>query len=347
MIERTQLKFPSAFGLALEGVLEDLGIAAILPVILNKAGITDKQFRDPNFFYDGDQVLFFLRQFNRLPAGFIPAKIAIENWTWSSTGFLALAGMSSKSVKDAINLGLRFSHMYLPAIDFSVGSDATETSLKVELGCDFEEMNATAIELIVCAIKHMADENLETPPPCKIHFKHGNGCNLSDAEAKAVYSDFMNCEVIFNSYFSGISGPRDFLDTRLKNANDATQAMALEMLEKLDLKNQHASTFGDKVIKILHQTAEQDTYLSLGELAEQLHVTPRTLIRRLAKEGLQFKTLINNVRINKAKDLLGRTDMPVKLVAHKTGYKDSNAFIRAFKNQVGKTPAAWRASSGL
>lgn len=347
MIERSQLKFPSAFGLALEGVLEELGIASVLPFILDKAGISDKQFRDPNFSYDGDQVLYLLRQFEKLPAGFIPVKIAIENWTWSSTGFLALAGMSSRSLKDAVEIGMRFSHMYLPAIEFNITTESEETRLAVELGVDFEEMSPTATELIICAIKHIADENLEEPPPFKIHFKHSNTCNLSDAEAKATYSEFMGCEVIFNSYFSGISGPEDFALTRLRNANDATRAMALEMLEKLDLKNDHASTFGDRVIKILHQTAEEDVYLSLGELAEQLHVTPRTLIRRLAKEGLQFKTLINKVRINKAKNLLCSTDMPVKLVAHKTGYKDSNAFIRAFKNQVGKTPAAWRTSSAM
>ncbi len=77
---------------------------------------------------------------------------------------------------------------------------------------------------------------------------------------------------------------------------------------------------------------------SLEEIAAQLHVSSRTVHRRLATEGVRFRDLANRARIEKARRLLGRGGS-VTATAHRLGYGDSANFTRAFRRHTGMTPS--------
>ena len=51
---------------------------------------------------------------------------------------------------------------------------------------------------------------------------------------------------------------------------------------------------------------------------------------------------LNNLRIEKAKELLRSTDLQVMEIADQVGYFDSKYFSRQFKLAVGLTPAQYR-----
>ncbi|HCL04174.1 MAG TPA: AraC family transcriptional regulator, partial [Lachnoclostridium phytofermentans] len=46
-----------------------------------------------------------------------------------------------------------------------------------------------------------------------------------------------------------------------------------------------------------------------------------------------------------AKDLLSKTNMPIKEVANECGYKNEVHFMRQFKSIVGVTPSEYRKNS--
>lgn len=81
---------------------------------------------------------------------------------------------------------------------------------------------------------------------------------------------------------------------------------------------------------------------SLARTARALHVTARTLQRRLADEGIAFGKLLEDVRRAQAERLLARTDAPLADVAEGVGYADTAAFVRAFKKWSGTTPGRFR-----
>ncbi|RYF14294.1 MAG: AraC family transcriptional regulator, partial [Comamonadaceae bacterium] len=81
---------------------------------------------------------------------------------------------------------------------------------------------------------------------------------------------------------------------------------------------------------------------SAEALAELLHVSARTLHRQLKDEGASLQQLKDEVRLERAKDLLWRTDKPVKQVAAAVGFRNEKSFARAFRQWVGTTPAAFR-----
>lgn len=77
--------------------------------------------------------------------------------------------------------------------------------------------------------------------------------------------------------------------------------------------------------------------VSLASTAKKLHVTPRTLQRRLAEDGVSFAELLNEARRSQAERLL-RLGTAVNEVARQVGYADAAAFVRAFKSWTGNTP---------
>ena len=84
---------------------------------------------------------------------------------------------------------------------------------------------------------------------------------------------------------------------------------------------------------------------SAEALAALLHVSARTLHRQLKEEGASLQQLKDEVRLERAKDLLWRTDKPMKQVAAAVGFRNEKSFARAFRQWVGTTPAAFRQGS--
>ncbi|MEP5837505.1 MAG: AraC family transcriptional regulator ligand-binding domain-containing protein [Marinobacter sp.] len=84
----------------------------------------------------------------------------------------------------------------------------------------------------------------------------------------------------------------------------------------------------------------------LGEIAAQLHTTPRTLIRRLKRHGYAYKMLLDQARVEAAEDLLQQASLTVADVGERLGYRDPANFGRAFRKWKGVTPAAWRRGQG-
>lgn len=77
-------------------------------------------------------------------------------------------------------------------------------------------------------------------------------------------------------------------------------------------------------------------------LASLLHVSVRTLHRQLREAGASLQSLKDDVRRERAQDLLWRSSMPVKQVAEAIGYRNEKSFIRAFRQWTGQSPAEFR-----
>ncbi len=81
---------------------------------------------------------------------------------------------------------------------------------------------------------------------------------------------------------------------------------------------------------------------SAQTLADHLHVSPRTLHRQLKEEGASLQALKDEARQQRARDLLQRTDRPVKAVAQAAGFASEKSFTRAFREWTGLAPTEYR-----
>ena len=79
-----------------------------------------------------------------------------------------------------------------------------------------------------------------------------------------------------------------------------------------------------------------------ADLAEALHVSERTLHRQLKDEGASLQAIKDDVRRQRAQDLLQRSRKPIKHIAAEVGFGSEKSFIRAFKGWTGQTPDGYR-----
>ena len=80
-------------------------------------------------------------------------------------------------------------------------------------------------------------------------------------------------------------------------------------------------------------------------LAATLNLSPRSLHRQLQQEGVSLQQLKDDVRSDKAKDLLLRTAKPIKQIAAAAGFRNEKSFSRAFQGWTGVSPGVFRASA--
>lgn len=90
--------------------------------------------------------------------------------------------------------------------------------------------------------------------------------------------------------------------------------------------------------------AQPEQAHSANALSALLHVSARTLHRQLKEEGASLQQLKDEVRLERARDLLYRTAKPVKQVAAAVGFRNEKSFARAFRQWAGVSPGAFRAA---
>ncbi len=85
--------------------------------------------------------------------------------------------------------------------------------------------------------------------------------------------------------------------------------------------------------------------ISLEEVADYVNLNPQYLSRLVKKElGIGFTHYVTNLKIEKAKELLSDTDLPILNISLELSYNEPNYFCKVFKKIVGMTPMEYRAS---
>lgn len=83
-------------------------------------------------------------------------------------------------------------------------------------------------------------------------------------------------------------------------------------------------------------------YPSAREAAAQLSMSERTLNRRLAKQGLGFGDMLDQVRQQRASYLLDRSNLSIEQIGEMLGFAETASFSRAFKRWLGMSPMNYR-----
>jgi len=80
----------------------------------------------------------------------------------------------------------------------------------------------------------------------------------------------------------------------------------------------------------------------IQDLATELHLSTRTLQRRLAEQGITFHPVLDDARRELARHYLLHSSRELNETAYLLGYEDANSFFRAFHQWEGTTPGQWR-----
>ena len=142
--------------------------------------------------------------------------------------------------------------------------------------------------------------------------------------------------------------PRNYLVYRLRDMhlpvighNPQLNLMFRELLEKEIAKTHQRETFTNEVRRVILQNFSS-TVPQLTDVVDYLHVTPRTLQRKLQEEGTSFQSIAESVKSELAIGLLQKRSLTVNEVAYRLGYAEPSVFRRAFKKWTGVSPKGYK-----
>ena len=144
----------------------------------------------------------------------------------------------------------------------------------------------------------------------------------------------------FNAAQAEIRFDARYLALPLRRDEKALQQMLQRALPLTVLQYRRDRLLVQQVRQALSNPAVQ--IHNAQTLAALLVMSPRSLHRQLQEEGASLQQLKDEVRSEKAKDLLLRTAKPIKQVAAASGFRNEKSFIRAFREWTGASPGEFR-----
>ncbi|MGI9289449.1 MAG: AraC family transcriptional regulator [Pseudomonadales bacterium] len=165
-----------------------------------------------------------------------------------------------------------------------------------------------------------------------------------DPELLKDYIEVFGCDVLFDQAASGIRFKEEFLDLALPQADKkllkALLDHATQILAEID-RDQPITIRVKNLLRLMLKEREP----SSTQIAEILHMSSRTLQRKLNAEDTQYKTVLYEVRLELALYYLENTSLNLDQIAHELGYTEARSFYRSFKQWTGRTAGSYRAQN--
>ena len=305
---------------------------------LRGTGIDPESLDDPKAEITGRQELELVANIVRsLPEA---PEIGLESgprYHVTAYGIWGYAVMSSPTVRDAIELGLRYLNL---TYAFS-RIELEEAGSRVRMTLDDEGIPGPArralVERDLSAIHHMWGQLLgERPPLLDVELR------FDEPSYATRYEELLGVRPRFNAQRTVMEYDASLLDRPMPQANIHTAKLTEAQCEELLAARQAREGAAGRVRQIL--ISEPSRAPDMEGVAKELATTSRSLRRRLTKEGTSFRVLVDEVRETLAEQLLATARLSVDAVAERLGYASTAAFVSAFKRWKGMPPGVWRAS---
>ena len=170
--------------------------------------------------------------------------------------------------------------------------------------------------------------------PMEVTFRHAAPAD------PAPYDELFRCPVVFDAPHNSILVSVQDIDRLLPSANPILAQMnervviqRLAQLDRDDIPNRVRAA-------IMEQLPSGN--VTDESVAEALHMTSRTLHRRLKAEQLSFRGLLQDVRQQLALQYIEDNSLTLTEITFLLGFSEMSSFSRAFKNWNGISPSEAR-----
>jgi AraC-like DNA-binding protein len=171
-----------------------------------------------------------------------------------------------------------------------------------------------------------------------VSFAHSPRTEIS--KYKAVFID----RVRFDQPTTFFDIDRKAMEITIPDGNpQAFELFRQQCQAQYSLRNETRFSLADRVWLCLQAGKGR---VSLKEIATQLHMSDRSLRRRLSEEGVSFREIRARYMADQSRHLLRNPGMRVEEIAAALGYSETCAFTRAFQKWTGRSPRRYRKESG-
>jgi len=256
----------------------------------------------------------------------------------ASHGYVGLAAMTASTVREALAIAVRFAPTRTSALSLRLDVDEREARLAVLEHASFGAARDAVLFALLIGLWKIG--NAITGLELAEHVPEGAASADVPFAEPAYFARFaaLAPRVRFEQPGTCLRFSRALLDRPLVTGDPAASRLTLEQCEReLDAL---APRVASRVRTLLPLPG--GGFRSLEQVARAMHVSARTLKRRLAAEGTSYTALLERVRRARAEELLRSPRRTLEEIAAELGYGDVAAFSRAFRRWTGSAPGAWR-----
>lgn len=254
----------------------------------------------------------------------------------SAHGFLGYAAMSSETLGDAIELGVKYFKTRFGLLDTRFYKHGDYAILEMEPTIDLGDAELFILESFMTGFAVMGLNLLGQIP---------EGVSSCWRFPRPEYHEKMlqhlpERQVKYGAEANQIRIPLGLLSQKLGLSDPTSRKLAEEQCKKeLALLEENESIIA-RVRHIILSSSHR--FPKLDVVAEQCFMSGRTFKRRLQQLGTSFQEILDDIRKGQAIDYLRHTAKPIDEIAALLGYNDPSNFGRAFKRWTGKTPSQYR-----
>ena len=303
--------------------------------VLEGSGITLKRLQDPSLLIDMEQAEVVIKNIYRLSGNPAIGFDIANDFELTDFGILAHAMMSSRTLREAIALWFRFNNLVGMTIQMTMEERGGEWTVFYDTLRTQGVVRCFAVEEMVIAGKKIGETlvgkvftpkefNLSYPPP----------------EHAALYKKLLPCPVRFDARRTTLTISDPPLDTPLRGNDPEFHEICLRHCSQILRQISSSSPFAGQVRSLL--MSQPGKFPSLSAAATHLGLSPSSLKRHLHTEGTSYQVIIDNFRLDLAKEYLTSELQTPKEIGYLLGFSNITAFRRAFKNWTGKTIQQFR-----
>jgi AraC-like DNA-binding protein len=302
--------------------------------VLREAQITPEMLRDPEARITAHQMEIVsggaMQQLDDEALGWFSRRLP-----WGSLGMLCRASLPSPNLEVALKRWFRHHRLLTDDVELSLTASPGRAAVSIRENRDLGAVRE------FCLLSYL-------------RYVHGYACWAIDSRISllevgfpferpphgAVYSLLFPGPVSFGARDAHFSFDSKYLSLPQRRDDAALRTMLQRALPLTVLQYRRDRLLVRRVRALL--SADPAERHGADAVARALHVSTRSLHRHLEQESASLQGLKDEVRRERALELLYRTQKPIKEVARAVGFANEKSFARAFRGWTGRSPRQYR-----
>lgn len=237
------------------------------------------------------------------------------------------------NLRAALRTLIAYFHLHSDAAYLNLQEDG-EPTLAIDIMMEGVGHRRQAIDASVGSITTMLRWLLDDDwSPAAVCFAH------SRPSCTGRHQRFFRCPIYFNHEFNGIVLHKRDLDQKLTSSSPAMRRQVQRFIRSINVTP--SRTYLHRVTQVIALA------LPRGEgraetIATYLGTAPRTLNRRLARNGLNYSAVLESTRRNLAIQYMRDGERPLSDIAGLVGFNSLSAFSSWFRHAFDCPPSVWR-----
>ena len=263
---------------------------------------------------------------------------AAHCWHPSELGVLGYAWLSSSTLRTALERTVRYSRLIGERGATEI--EDTRQGLRVRFGANrgnpaVVPVSAVVVDIAMAVLLSLCRMNAGAAlRPVGATLRRGK------PEPADAYERFFGCKVQFGAEENTFVLSAKDADRPLPSANRQLAATFDQMLTEELARLDKADVVSRCRAAVLEQLSSGEG--TEEEVAKQLHMSPRTLQRKLAEANMTYLQLVDDTRRDLALRYIEDPRRSVTDITFSLGFSQPSAFTRAFKRWTGLSPTDHR-----